>query len=199
MVALTMFLVDGSYGLAILALATTFVLSHLAEGIRLKDFSFAASISEGMKEVMPRRMRSWLKKGKLQAMLSKDIMNVLEECSKASWEVQISHTEAKMLKPGASPSYLKAQFEAFKVADVLMRRTLSAVQRSLTFQTEPSDAEINQLNDLRDDLHLLERESRTLSDMSERAEDSADLQDSLEHFRALKDAIEEVKTDTDSG
>ena len=133
-------------------------------------------------------------------MLSVEILDVLEECSKASWEVQVSHTEAKMLKPGASPSYLKAKFEAFKVADVLMRRTLSAVQRPLTFHTEPSDAEINQLNDLRDDLYLLERESRALSDMSVNAEDSPELQSSVEHFRALKDAIEEVKTDSeDSG
>ena len=57
-VALSMFFVDGSYGLAILALFIAFALSHLAGGIRRKDFSFAASMSEGMKEIMPRRMRS---------------------------------------------------------------------------------------------------------------------------------------------
>lgn len=188
-----------TYWISLLVFAGAFALSHVVGGFRRKDFSFAAMMLEASKEALPRRMRALLKKGRLQDQLSEDVMEALEQCAKSSWEPQVFLVEARMLKTGVSSSYVKAQREAAKAADALMRQALHTVHRSMTFRTETSDAEIRRLNDLRDDLRSLADESRALSDLSEKAEDSTELQNSLEHFRALKDAIEEVKADTDSG
>lgn len=173
------------------------VLSHFVGGYRRKDFSVAALMVEGNKEALPRRMRSRLKRGKLQEQLSKEVLETLEECAKSCWESQVFFVEAKMHRIGVASSYVKAQEEASKTADALMRQAVFTVHRAYTFRTDPSEAEVRQLNDLRDDLKLLESESRSLSEMSEKAEDGHELRKSLAHIRALRAAVEEVESSSE--
>ena len=56
---------------------------------------------------------------------------------------------------------------------------------------QTDQAEIARLTMLRDGLRSLEAEARALSDLSEEADDSIELQRWLASFRALKDAMEE--------
>lgn len=186
-------------GRVVLAMALGSGLNYVFTCIRIKSFRLQNYLAEGTKDKLPERMKALLKNRRLVSSIGKDAIALLEQCAEAASIPLALAAEAGMMRAGASRSYVKAQRAAGSASDALMRRALATVRRPVVFGMKTSENEIAILTRSIGELRSLAAESRSLSDLSEKAEDSTELQDSLEHFRAMKDAIEEVKADTDSG
>ena len=192
-----LYIVDGQYWMAALALAVKIGLETLATGMRIKSFRLKDHVADGIEENLPRRMKQDLKRGRLASKLGAEAVDLLDQCAKSAHEVIVNCVEARMLKSGVSDAYIQAQDEASKAADALMRRAILTVQRQLVYRVETGEQEIKSLSRSLEDLRALESESRSLAEASEKSEESTELQSSLAHIRALRDAIDEVEAGSD--